>query len=1699
MRFHLTTFIFIIFNVLGLYAQVPTITSFSPASGPIGTTVTIAGTNFSTTPANNIVYFGAVRSNVTSATITQLVVTVPAGATYQPITVTKSGLTAYSKKIFNVTFTSSRTIYNGSFASYINLAPSTTPIAIEIADFDLDGKPDLATTNYGDNTISIFKNLTALGNLTTSSFSTKTDFVTGSGPKGISAADLDGDGKLDLIVTNNLTGANSISILRNIASAGIINSSSFAGKVDFTTGNHPANVVVGDLNGDAKPEIVVINETSYTLSIFRNTSAIGSITTSSFASPNSFNTGDYPVDVKLEDIDGDGKKDILVANLFNNSISIFRNVSAMGSISFATRVDFSTPAAPQSIATGDLDNDGKPDIVIGNQGTKISIYKNTSVSGIIDASSLSIRIDINVGSQTNTIKLADIDGDSKPDICGIKDNVIYVIQNDCTTGSINSSSFLSDVNFNSYYYSNDLAIADINLDGMPDMLATSSNLNDYISILKNTNSLNAPNLNSTTAINSNSFTINWNSTVGAAGYYLDVSINNFSTFVTGYNNKSVGNVTLSNVASLSPGTSYQYRVRASNTSGTSTNSSNISVTTLSTEPAAYPSLFMASPISNKQIDLSFSSTSTISNGLGYIILRRQDGTNPTVSGITDGVAPGTLSLPSGTTFVTNIASTVASTFNNIGLTVNTQYNYLIIPYNYNGVDAATYNYKIDGTIKTAVATPVYSNSSNIVTDGSFVSANLAYATYQEATNLTASNSLEVAKFILQDGGGSSDADDGNTTLNAISFSITNASIIRRVALYDGIDWLAETTPSGSTVSFTGLNIVAPDNGSKTFSVRVSFNATVTDNQQFSFAVTSATAALSGSGFASSNASGAATSTAGDNNRLEVTATKITYTTQPPSLIGVNTNVSPVPVLEARDVLNNKDLDYSSTITLSNSASLTMANGPTAFSSGALTFPTNFQFTSYGTSTLTVASGTLTSATSGTIVVRAAEPVAQPIGLTFNTVTATTMNGSFTAATGSPDGYLVVGKEASAPTGLPVDGTVYSPGNDIGDGKGVASGSIVIFSNALLTAGTVYHYAVYSYNGSGQAINYLTTSPMLGNEITRPPPPTVEEAANVIPGSFKTKWSAAKSATSYQLFVAKDQGFASPLANYNPKTVSILEEQLIGLETSQTSYWYKVKAVNSSGASDDSNVVTVITPGAGGVSLLSFSSSSNNGVKVSATLAGGTGARIVTLHYRKIVSASFSDETLAAAGDTFEKDITTDLMDELGIEYYFTAIDASISNPIETAHGFIYKTFNETGSTIPFSSRLDGTTTTYEMFSVPYKLDKSDVPSVFKQEYDKTKWRLFHFQNEKTIENLNGFNSIELGKGYWFNAKGKFDVSPGAGKVAEANQSKDFIVTLAAGWNQIGNPYPFNVDWNQIKDANPAAGLNALHLYENGYVKKDVLAPWKGAFVFSDNGGAVSFPVLAKTASPGRRQENELKPVLDEAAWQLPVTLRAGDITQVSGVGMHPEAKTSKDRFDEITIPRFIDYLEMNTYHNEFFAPYFATDIVPTSDSYSWQFTLSSNLGSRSASLSWDQQSLNLSQSKIALLDLHNGVLIDMKSRASYEFDWQEGMQFKILYSRTGDLLPGVTALGQSYPNPFTKNVVIPVLLESNQQEAEISVYDLLGRKVKSIGLQNVKAGIHEVEWDGNNEQGVSVEGGMYFYQLRGTKGAMSPAKRMIKQ
>ena len=117
----------------------------------------------------------------------------------------------------------------------------------------------------------VLTNLVNAQNFTASSFNTKVDFPSGiSGPNSIAIGDLDGYGKLDMAVgTNSAT----ISLFRNTSASGSITAGSFAPRIELVVGATYQSIAIGDLDGDGKPELVVASFSTNTVSIFRNISS----------------------------------------------------------------------------------------------------------------------------------------------------------------------------------------------------------------------------------------------------------------------------------------------------------------------------------------------------------------------------------------------------------------------------------------------------------------------------------------------------------------------------------------------------------------------------------------------------------------------------------------------------------------------------------------------------------------------------------------------------------------------------------------------------------------------------------------------------------------------------------------------------------------------------------------------------------------------------------------------------------------------------------------------------------------------------------------------------------------------------------------------------------------------------------------------------------------------------------------------------------------------------------------------------------------------------------------------------------------------------------------------------------------------------------------------------------------------------------
>lgn len=430
----------------------PVVSGFTPVSGRAGTVITIAGTNFHPIADSNIVYFGAVRGKVISGTSSSLSVEVPAGATYQPISVTAHQLTTFSSLPFTPTFVSTTTLSANAYSSKEDFRVNASSYAIGTGDWNNDGKVDLATTSLNEKSVSVFQNKAKWGTI---QFNDVFDSLLRGNAEGITAADMDGDGIQDMIVMNILatvykstpSGGNiafapktDIDILGGYHSA--VADFNFDGKPDLVTGGFgrfnvlqntsSGNTIsfgapmvyttdtkeirraaIGDFDSDGKPDFAVVNTESNTVSVFRNTSTQAGI---AFESPVSFETGSRPWDIASGDINGDGKMDLVTVNFNSNTVSVFLNNESNGIISFSKSGELGTGANPRSVALGDLNGDGRPELIVVNAvSNSISVFENKSVNGVANFN----RFDIGTNGFPIYATVADFDNDGKPDIASI--------------------------------------------------------------------------------------------------------------------------------------------------------------------------------------------------------------------------------------------------------------------------------------------------------------------------------------------------------------------------------------------------------------------------------------------------------------------------------------------------------------------------------------------------------------------------------------------------------------------------------------------------------------------------------------------------------------------------------------------------------------------------------------------------------------------------------------------------------------------------------------------------------------------------------------------------------------------------------------------------------------------------------------------------------------------------------------------------------------------------------------------------------------------------------------------------------------------------------------------------------------------------------------------------------------------------------
>jgi hypothetical protein len=328
---------------------------------------------------------------------------------------------------------------NGDFKFTVVLPVNSlavTQFRIISADMNGDGNPDIVA--IGNDSISV---LLGVGDGTFKA--PVVTSISASSFHHVIAGDFNGDGKLDLAYT-----------LTNPPDASDTTVGILLGNGDgtfqplstvLTAGELPNGLAVGDFNGDGKLDLAVLNGgngLTSTVNIFLGSG------TGTFSASATLSTGAFPIDIRAVDFNNDGKLDLVVANSGNGNPGSEQAFTGQGDGTFIATSNLPAASPIGSMAIGDFDGDGFPDIALGANSGEVYFFRH-NVAGVFDPP-----VTLGFGDSFSFLAAADLNGGGVPDLVALLDNTVAVMPNTGglkmtpITSSLNPSLFGKSITFN---------------------------------------------------------------------------------------------------------------------------------------------------------------------------------------------------------------------------------------------------------------------------------------------------------------------------------------------------------------------------------------------------------------------------------------------------------------------------------------------------------------------------------------------------------------------------------------------------------------------------------------------------------------------------------------------------------------------------------------------------------------------------------------------------------------------------------------------------------------------------------------------------------------------------------------------------------------------------------------------------------------------------------------------------------------------------------------------------------------------------------------------------------------------------------------------------------------------------------------------------------------------------------------------------
>ncbi|OQX96197.1 hypothetical protein B6I21_01680 [candidate division KSB1 bacterium 4572_119] len=453
-----------------------------------------------------------------------------------------------------------------------------------------------------------------------------------------------------------------------------------------------------------------------------------------------------------------------------------------------------------------------------------------------------------------------------------------------------------------------------------------------------------------------------------------------------------------------------------------------------------------------------------------------------------------------------------------------------------------------------------------------------------------------------------------------------------------------------------------------------------------------------------------------------------------------------------------------------------------------------------------------------------------------------------------------------------------------------------------------------------------------------------------------------------------------------------------------------------------------------------------------------------------------------------------------------------TGPGEYGYDFIqFATYGE-ASSLTLGERV------YQQVSVPYSLVNEDIDSVLVDDldpYDPHYWRLFDWNQldtnyvEYKDSTWDNGKSFSRGKSYWLITDRPKQWDAGSGQTPDEDE---FLITLTPGWNMIANPYPYTILWSNIikSDEEVISDLYHYSVFDSiGWLHGSsvlTMLPWRGYFIENKDSVNQSLIIPGNEFFDYPMMKNKSIKEIYQAKYPgtrmlITAEVKCGKYFDTNNLyGVSDRAKQGYDKYDSREVPAIGDYVSLSV-NNHNWANKKGNYTIDFQKSgaagYSWEIVLDYSLNEPAAVLNLDfKQVFNVPDNwQIFLFDLSEDVAYNLKDNSSIKVATENKTNMRKSYmlvigteeyvkgnSNDIPLIPMEFSLHQNYPNPFNSSTTILFSLPK-RMKSKVQIYNIMGQLVRTLVDEELRGGMHQIIWNGKNNNENILSTGMYFIRI----------------